>query len=218
MVMLKLRECFESKVDRRFKSRAGGTLVEVMISILIVGVVIVPAVGVFTRTASNYNKQAIKDRAFLLASDLISEIVQQNFTDPETGEQTFGPEEASRASFDDVDDYNGFSESPPVSMNDSQLADSDLFTRTVGVEYVVLNSGAMEQTSGNSLSNAKLITVNVQGPGEVYSKLTALRTSNGTYEIKPINETVELQKVDLEVKSGSQTVTSSVDVVNQFPQ
>ena len=58
-------------------------------------------------------------RAVRLGNDLLEEIVSRDYRDPDGG-TTFGPEsdEMARANFDDVDDYNGYSESA------GQLTDS----------------------------------------------------------------------------------------------
>ena len=98
------------------KYRSGMSLIEVVASTMIVGMMAVAtlnALGAATKSSNSIGNRAI---ALGLADELMSEIMQQPYSDPD-GSNTFGHESGEatspRSAFDDVDDYNGWNVSPP---------------------------------------------------------------------------------------------------------
>jgi hypothetical protein len=107
---------FNRILDRTVKHRCALSLIEVVASTMIVGLMTVAALnslGAATRTSDSIGNRAVAQG---LADDLVSEILQLPYGDPdqtpdfglENGETT-----GSRYAFDDADDYNGWSEQPP---------------------------------------------------------------------------------------------------------
>src|SRR2546423_1503074 len=87
------------------------TLVEVVASTMIVGLMAVAALnalGAATKSANSIGNRAV---AAGLADELMSEIMMQSYSDPD-GSAVFGHESGEatspRSAFDDVDDYNGW--------------------------------------------------------------------------------------------------------------
>src|SRR3954462_11570088 len=98
------------------KSRCGLSLIEVVAATMIVSMMAVATLnglGAATKSAQSIGNRAI---AVGLADELMSEIVQQPYSDPD-GSNTFGRETGEAASprsaFDDLDDYNTWNVSPP---------------------------------------------------------------------------------------------------------
>src|ERR1700753_4295784 len=98
------------------KSRRGMSLIEVVAATMIVSLMAVATLnglGAATKSAESIGNRAI---AVGLADELMSEIIQQPYSDPD-GSNFFGHEagEATspRSAFDDVDDYNGWNGSAP---------------------------------------------------------------------------------------------------------
>src|SRR5262245_60602247 len=92
-----------------YNARCALTLVEVVASTMIVSMLAVAtlnSLGAATRSADAIGNRAI---AAGLADELISEIVQKPYSDPD-GSAVFGTESGEsstpRSAFDDVDDYN----------------------------------------------------------------------------------------------------------------
>jgi hypothetical protein len=56
--------------------------------------------------------------------------------DPNTGTATFGAEEPNLADYDDLDDFDGKSFSPPISADRQTLTDFAAFTQQITVENV----------------------------------------------------------------------------------
>jgi hypothetical protein len=71
----------------------------------------------------------------------MSEIVSQDYSDP-TVSGLWGPELTEgltgRTAFDDVDDYSGFSESPPKDRSGVAMAGWTGWRRSVAVTWVIL--------------------------------------------------------------------------------
>lgn len=119
------------------RNRRGFSLIEVAISSLLVGSILVAAMsttGAVLRFRSSTSDVA---RAALLAADLLAEIHDQPYADPnqtpvlgrETGETT-------RLQLDDADDYSGWTESPPATRDGVAIAGFTGWQRTVAVVFV----------------------------------------------------------------------------------
>lgn len=113
-----------------------------------------------------------------LAQDLMTEILSQSFEEPGTTTGSFGKEsgESVRANFDDVDDYHGWSESPPTARDGTTLSGPDYskMTRSVRVWNVDLSDMSTIVTNGSS--PAKAIEVKVSMGGKVRASLVSHRT------------------------------------------
>jgi type II secretory pathway pseudopilin PulG len=102
--------------NSRPPARRALTLAEVVVSTLIVAVMTVAALdglGATTRSSELAGNRGIAQG---LADDLIAEILSTAYSDP-GGAAVFGLEPGestgTRANFDDVDDYNNWTEQPP---------------------------------------------------------------------------------------------------------
>lgn len=132
---------------RRRRSRRAYTLAEVIISGLIVSTMLVAALE--ATLMCQHGREELNDhaRAVALADDLLSEILTCAYQDPNQA-TVFGRESGegatTRADFDDVDDYNGWSAAPPERRDGTPLFDDDTWRRVVTVAYVPptdLNAG-----------------------------------------------------------------------------
>jgi hypothetical protein len=95
----------------------------------------------------------------MLAESLMSEILQQGYQEPGTsyvfGRET-GESDLTRTAYDDVDDYQGWTQSPPVAKDGTALPNSANWRRTVTVEWV--DPLDPQQVRGSE-TGAKRITV-----------------------------------------------------------
>jgi type II secretory pathway pseudopilin PulG len=115
----------------------GFTLIEALFAILLVGLAIASLMGAnasFTR--SNGAGAELSTAEFLL--EQVKELTATlPVSDPQaTTWTTFGPEEPSLAAYDDLDDFDGASFSPPISAGKVSLADFAAFTQQVTVQNV----------------------------------------------------------------------------------
>ena len=157
--------------------RGGLSLIEVVASTMIVGLMAVAALnslGAATRSSESIGNRAV---AMGLADDLMSEILQSAYSDPnqtpvfgrESGEPA-GP----RSAFDDVDDYHGWNQSPPQYRNGTTMPDRSQWRHRVEVARVVPGNPA--QTAGSE-QGAKRIHVTVEYRNQVLAEQVAIRTN-----------------------------------------
>lgn len=160
--------------------REGFSLVEVVISSFLMGVMLVAAMKTLGASLRSDREMIGTVRGDWLAQDLLAEIVARPYRDSaSTG--TIGPEagESGRASFDDVDDYHGFAESPPRDRDGAAMANATSFERSVTVDYVTLAD--LSVVSGADVG-VKRITVTVRRSGDVVAEAVGIRSD--TDELK----------------------------------
>ncbi len=152
------------------------TIVEAVISTVIVAVMFVAALSTVGASRVTQHKAALVSRGRLLAESLLSELLQRSYEDPDGG-AVFGVESGesstTRTDFDDVDDFDGWSSSPPVDRDGTPLTDSIGWRRTVQVEWVDLSDPGQVKTVETGV---KRITVTVEYGDVPQASLVALRT------------------------------------------
>lgn len=155
------------------------SLAESAISIVIVGVMLVAALN--TVAASRMAERKTSDRSLgqMLAQQLMAEIQMQAYADPEYGEDSFGlaagKVTGNRSLWNDVDDYDGWSASPPQYKDGTALSGLVGWERSVTVDWV--GPLDLSQVVGSN-QGAKRIVVTVTRDAAVVARLTAIRTSS----------------------------------------
>lgn len=114
----------------------GFSLIEVMFAVLLVGLAIAALVGANAAfTKANGAGVDISTAEFLL--EQIKELTATvAVVDPETETATFGAEEGSVGLYDDLDDFDGASFSPPIGVDRTSLTNFGAFTQQVTVQNV----------------------------------------------------------------------------------
>ncbi len=149
------------------RSPKGFSLIEAMIAVVLVGLSVTALV-----VASQSFTQANSFGADLSTAEFLVEQIREltvllPVVDPETETATFGPEEASLAAYDDVDDFSGATFSPPISANRVPLTDLASYTQKVTVQnlsptnfdmLVPSHSSAFIRVTVNILQNGQLIS------------------------------------------------------------
>src|SRR5688572_9941296 len=143
-------------------SRAGLSLIEVVISTLLVGLVFVGALKSVGAVIRGRMHTGDSGKAQHLASQLMAEILQNDYRDPDET-PLFGRElsetNSPRANWDDVDDYHLWSSSPPEDASGIAIPDTTDWERSVLVEWVDPENPAVAIVSGQGV---KRITVTVK--------------------------------------------------------
>jgi len=93
-------------MNERMQRHAGFTLIELVIFIVIVSVGVTGILLVMNTVVASSADPMVRKQALALADSILEEILQKEYADPDG---TSG--ETTRATFDDVDDYNGKSNS-----------------------------------------------------------------------------------------------------------
>ena len=168
-----------SKMDNGF------SLLELIITILIISL----GAGIlysYMEAIIRSPEPTLRERALALATGLMDEIVAKkwdensplgggNTTSPSS---TLGPDpgETGRTRYDDVDDYNGFTESDTFTDQAGNSFNVEGVSREVTVDYIADSSTAIDASSPPSSAtstNTKRIVVKVTTPGgEEFSLVT----------------------------------------------
>ncbi len=147
------------QIKRSKMKKSGFTFVEVLIAIILVGLAIASLVA----ANSSFTKANSAGTNLSTAEFLIEQIKELTILlpviDPNTGTSIFGPEEATLADYDDLDDFDGASFSPPISVGRETLNDFAAFSQQITVENV--NPANFEEVISDHNSSFVRVTVKV---------------------------------------------------------
>ena len=158
----------------------GVSLVELVISIVIISVALTGVLVVMNRTQSKSSDPMIMHQTVAVAEAYLEEIMLKNFTDPDVdvGE--------TRPTFDDVDDYNALANNGCVNttpacpvlgncacdQNGNPISGLSGYSVTVAVD-----ANAAETLNGIAAADVKRVDVTVNGPFSISITLSAYRTN-----------------------------------------
>jgi hypothetical protein len=151
-------------------------MVEAAFCVVLVGGLVV--VSLDTLGASKMAQRNLGDHALgqLLASALMSEIMNQSYQDPNEL-ALFGPELSEnptlRSSFDDVDDYSGWSASPPQNRDGTSIPGLSGWRQSVTVDFVDQADLNNPWVSGTGV---KRVTVTITHYSVVVATLVGVKT------------------------------------------
>jgi MSHA pilin protein MshD len=176
------------KNDKTGSQRRAFSLLEVVISVFLVGTVMVVALEALVAATAGRAHNGNQAQATLLAQALIEEILDQPYVEPDDG-ALFGPESGeavvggTRADFDDVDDYHGWSGSPPQTKDGTDLSLTGNWRREVSVEWVTADDIEVNSTTDLGL---KSVLVSVEYEGEPMASLSVVVTRSR--QVLPLEE------------------------------
>lgn len=159
--------------------RRAMTLAEAVMAMLIVSVMLLAALDLVS--SSRLSEKILADQCIAesLAEDLMAEILNQPYADPVDGVASFGRTSAEnapgdRSLFDDIDDYDEWSESPPARKDGTEMNDYAGWSREVVVDRVEQSDLSSVAASDKGI---KRIVVTIKQDGRAAATLTAFRTS-----------------------------------------
>lgn len=200
--------------------RHGLSLAEVVVSSLLVGLLMTTSLLSVGAALKSANVAVESSDGIALAQKLVDEITMQAFKDPnqtatfglESGE-SLGPD--GRTTTDDVDDFNGWTDSPPTDRSGNAITGFSGWNRAV----VVVDKTSMLDIVVNNVQGSppelRQIVVTVTSPtGRTYS-LTAYRYSiGGSHQSQGLSQTL-VTWVGASLQTGSSTeVSGGVSLVN----
>lgn len=153
----------------------GFSLVEAVIATAIVGGLLVAALTAVGATARARQINTDNEMANRLAKDLLEEVVAKPYFDPQ-GSAALGREsgESNRTMFDDVDDYEGWTDDPPTTPDARSVTTQKGWKREVIVRWA---SRADIEADAKDDEGVKRIEVTITRNGKRLFTLVALRTS-----------------------------------------
>jgi len=117
-------------------ARRGLSLIETVLSLLILGGAFVALLNTVGSARSAQAIAAERQLAFVLAEDMMSEVLgQDTYMEEATIGRELGELFGTRANFDDVDDYHNWSATPPVDRDGVAIPGAEGYTREVTVGY-----------------------------------------------------------------------------------
>jgi len=125
---------------RRFRAVGGFCQMEIVASTALVGIVMVATMSSIAASRKRAAFELIRLQGQSLANELLTEILALPACDPEDGASTtLGLESgesggAGRTKWDDIDDYDGLSESPPQTREGSDIPAFGNWSRKTIVE------------------------------------------------------------------------------------
>ena len=175
----------KTTMNRSCKSytRRGVGVTEIMIATVIVGMMIVAALDAIGMVARTQRINSDRLTGPGLARDLLAEIMALPYTDPQNPGGAIGVDagesSGTRATFDDLDDYHGWSSANAVARDGSSRTGYTGWAHAVTVTWA-------ERVSATAWphydTNLKRITVTVTSPAGVVTQLVALRAKQGAIE------------------------------------
>lgn len=168
----------DARHTRARHPRRAFTLVEAVISMLVVSLLLVASLNTVGASTTTRFKASQRATGLQLARDLIGEIMQHPYEDPTDpgglGRES-GESGGDRTDLDDVDDYDGWSGQPPQYRDGTTIPGvPGNFKRDVNVTYVEPGS---PKTAAGSDKGLKRIVVTVKADDRVVVSLTAFRSS-----------------------------------------
>lgn len=91
------------------RTRAGFSLIEMVVAIAVISIALSGTLLVVDSTTRRSAHPMLERQAIAIASAYLEEVLQKNYVDPDDGTLCPAPE-ASRALFDNLCDYNGWTE------------------------------------------------------------------------------------------------------------
>lgn len=196
------------------RGRAGISLAEVVVSIPLVGLVMVAAMNATGGVLRTWSQARDHYHAQSLAEELMAEVLQQPYEDPDDS-PIFGVEQGegagSRKKWDDVDDYDDWSRSPPKDAGNADLADYTGWTRACSVAFAELADPTQTAASDENL---KRITVTVTDPTGRATVLTAYRSRWGAGEQAPAVDATVQGYAGHELTTDGGTLRGGVSLLN----
>ena len=153
-------------------NNGGFMLIEILVTIVVLGIAATSIMSVFISTVQTSADPLIQQQAVSIAEAYMEEIQSQHFDDPvaiETGGAEAGE---TRSNYNDIQDYNGLSDTGAINQNSAAITGLDDYTITVDVSAAALST--ITQLSGN----ARRIDITVSHPAIDPILLSGFRTNH----------------------------------------
>ncbi|MBT8486034.1 MAG: hypothetical protein HKO59_10580 [Phycisphaerales bacterium] len=206
----------------RPRPRRGISLIEAAFSLALVGGVLVASLttyGAATRARHVRHDARIGDR---LARDLLHEILQAQYREPDDpaiwGREA-GETAADRSTWDDLDDYDGWSQSPPENRLGATLTGYDGWQRSARVVPMNVTPSTMTEGAATD-TGVRKVEVTVTSPrGETHTS-SAVRCDLAGLEQPPMLDRAYVSHVAYTLQVGpevAERVSGSVNCINLRP-
>ena len=154
-------------------NKKGFTLIEVLISIVLVGIAIASLLAANT-CFTNVNGESLK----LSNAEFLTEQIRQitallPANDPQSTTATFGTEETQLADYDDIDDFDNKTFNPPIDLMRQPLSDFSEYTQKTTVHNI--SESNLQQIVSDNSTNLLRITVEISINSQILTTTSWLR-------------------------------------------
>ena len=181
------RTVSRARTRGRAGSADGFTLVELVITMLLISIAALGVTYVLGLAFRHQSDALWQAKAVALASAYAEEILSRRFDEhsPQGGVPPCSPattpcslssafnDGEPRAQFDDIDDYDGVSDSPPLDADGNPRTDYAAYRVDVAVAYA--DSSTIAKLGLNGATDVKVVTVQVTSPEGGRLTLAALK-------------------------------------------
>jgi len=152
----------------KFSRQKGTTLVELILSIVIIGIALSGILLVMNRNLGTSSDPLIQHQAIAIAESYLEEILEKPFVDPQAPDG-----ETNRSEYDDIDDYNAIVSQVPTDQNGNAIAGLGSYRVTV----TVVNEAIGPAGNQAPLAQAFRVTVSVLTPSNSNLQISGYRTN-----------------------------------------
>jgi prepilin-type N-terminal cleavage/methylation domain-containing protein len=156
--------------------RRGVTMIEVMLALVLVSTILLVSLTASANLLRNHAGQRNMVNGQALANQILDEVSAMNFQD--IANPVFGLESgelgANRSLFDDVDDYQGYSMSPPTYRDGTVITGYSGWTVSVAVVAADPHAAGIETASADGNSPLRRIVVSCTTPDGTIIDATTL--------------------------------------------
>ncbi len=142
---------------RHSTSQQGASLVELVITIVIISIALIGILGVVNLSVKHSADPVVQQQAIAIAESYLEEILLLPVTDPDgsnTGE--------TRATFDNVEDYDGLNDIGATDQNGNTISGLENYTITVSVSDQIISAVSMKAVTV-SVVRAGTDTISLSG-------------------------------------------------------
>lgn len=165
-----------------FSRQRGVTLVELVITIVIVSIAMVASLRSFSVISGKSSDSLIQSRTLDLAQIYVDEIMAKNFDEGTgvggipaySGTCRITDDGEVRADYDDVDDYNGIDEVPSFIDENASTPVAQRLS-TIYANYLVKVTVTCDSTVGVNAEGAKRVDIRVTDPTGKQSRFSAYK-------------------------------------------
>ena len=191
-------------------NREGLSLIEVVVSTLLVGTVVVGSLSMMGASIRSRDRSHDATKGPLLAESLLAEIMSMPYYDPESGSAAnstnSGELSVTREDFDDVGDFDGWSPTAVQDRFGNPLSEYAGWSRNVQVDWG-------NQITGDVWSlwdtGAKRILVTVTSPGGTVTTRYGWRAFNGALEQAPPVDRTVVRQIETRISLGTTATTAT---------
>lgn len=191
------------------------SLIETTVATLLVSISLVASLNTMAFVLTTTSRDAEAQRANQIAQFLLAQITSRPFADPENATGTLGTESGDgslRTTWDDCDDYHGWSTTTITDLGNVPLATAVGWSCAVSANYC-------SPTNPNTLSlgatTLKRVNLTLTSPSSRSFTYSSLRCAAGTLLAAQPTGTDVLANVDMVLTQNGKSLVTSTRVQNQ---